>query len=173
MQDRLVKELRLRNISTVKEANIYLEEFIKEHNNKFAKPPIHSVNVHRDLQPHMLLDEILCFKTLRTVSYNLTFQYNRKLFLLEDNEETRVLRRKQIALCEHPEGHIKVFYQNQELKYRIIYDRVKELSQGEIITDNKYLTELLEYAQKRQQQLPSKRRSSSAPTRTHLQYIAS
>ena len=30
LQDRLVKELRLRNISTVQEANLYLEEFMQD-----------------------------------------------------------------------------------------------------------------------------------------------
>ena len=59
-----------------------------------------------DLSVHMILDNILCYKTLRTVSCNLTFQHNRQLFLLEDNLETRSLRKRQISLCEYPEGDI-------------------------------------------------------------------
>ncbi len=144
LQDRLVKELRLRNISTIKDANGYLEEFIQEHNDKFAKAPIYSEDLHRELLPHMLPNEILCFKTLRTVSINLTFQHNRQLFMLEDTIQTRELRRKQITLYEYPEGGIKVFYHDKELQYRILYDRVKELAQGEIVTDNKYLADILD-----------------------------
>jgi hypothetical protein len=83
--------------------------------------------MHRSLPPNIILDEILCYKTLRTVSQNLTFQHNRQLFLLEDTIETRELRRKQITLCEYPEGHIKVFYQTRELKCRMIYDRVERI----------------------------------------------
>jgi hypothetical protein len=120
----------------------------------------------------MLPNEILCFKTLRTVSINLTFQHNRQLFMLEDTIQTRELRRKQITLYEYPEGGIKVFYHDKELQYRILYDRVKELAQGEIVTDNKYLADILEYAQSRQQLLPAKKRSSCSPTRTHLEHIA-
>ena len=172
LQDRLVKELRLRNISTVKEANIYLKEFIKIHNDKFSKAALLQENMHRSLSPNMVLDEVLCYKTLRTVSQNLTFQHNRQLFLLEDTIETRELRRKQVTLCEYPEGHIKVFYQGKELKYGMIYDRAEQLPQGEVVTDNKYLADILEYAKMRQQQLPPKKRSSSAPRRTHLKYIA-
>ena len=172
LQDRLVKELRLRSISTVKEANIYLKEFIKLHNDKFAKPALLKEDMHRDLLPNLVLDEILCFKTTRTVSCNLTFQHNRQLFLLDDNIDTRVLRRKQITLSEYPEGHIKVFYKTKELKYRMIYDRVERLPQGEVVTDNKYLDDVLEYAKNRQQLLRPKTRSNSAPTRTHLKYIA-
>ena len=43
LQDRLVKELRLKNISSVKEANIYLEEFVYAHNTKFAKAPLNEL----------------------------------------------------------------------------------------------------------------------------------
>ena len=125
-----------------------------------------------DLSVHMILDNILYYKTLRTVPCNLTFQHNRQLFLLEDNLETRSLRKRQISLCEYPEGDIKVFYQQKELKFRMIYDRIQQIPQGEIITDNKYLFEVLEYAQKRQMQLPPKRRSMNAPARTHLSQIA-
>jgi len=68
----------------------------------------------------MVLDNILCFKTMRTVSYNLTFQHNRQLFLLEDSVQTRELRRKQVLLCEYPEGHIKIFDQDLEwMRYKI------------------------------------------------------
>jgi hypothetical protein len=172
LQDRLVKELRLRNISTVQEANLYLEEFIQDYNNRFAKPPISNENMHRPLSKHMVLDNILCFKTMRTVSYNLTFQHNRQLFLLEDSVQTRELRRKQVLLCEYPEGHIKIFYQDLELKYSMLYDRVEQRPQGEIVTDNKYLSEVLEYAKKRAEEMPQIKRSKSAPRRTHLKYIA-
>ena len=110
LQDRLVKELRLKNISSIEETNVYLEEFTKDHNAKFAKAPLNHTNMHRTLSSHMILDGILCFQTTRIISHNLTFQHNRQLFLLEHNAQTRALRRKQITLCEYPEGEIKVFY---------------------------------------------------------------
>ena len=172
LQDRLLKELRLRNISTVQEANLYLKEFMQEYNNKFGKVPISNEDKHRPMSPHMNLDNILCFKTSRTVSINLTFQHNRQMFLLEDTMQTRSLRRKQVLLCEYPEGDIRVFYQSKELNYRMVYDKVDQVPQGTIVTDNKYLTEILEYAKRRKQELPQIKRSRSAPARTHLKYIA-
>lgn len=47
LQDRLIKELRLRQISSMKEGNIYLEEYIKEHNDFFAVPAAKPENMHR------------------------------------------------------------------------------------------------------------------------------
>ena len=98
LQDRLVKELRLRNISIIEAANNYLDQFVKEHDDRFSKAPLSDQNIHRELSAHMFLDNILCYKTLRTVSCNLTFQHNRQLFLLEDNPETRGLSKKQVSL---------------------------------------------------------------------------
>lgn len=149
-------------------ANSYLPEFTKDYNRRFAKALLLEANMHRVLSPHMVLDEILCFKTLRTVSNSLTFQHNRQLYLLNDTIQARALRRKQVSLYEYPESYIKVFHQNQEFEYRMIYDRVNQVPQGEIVTDNRYLTEALEYAKKRQQELPPKKRAKSAPARTHL-----
>lgn len=171
LQDRLVKELRLQNISTIPLANQYLEEFTQDYNNRFAKPPISKENKHRPVSDHMNLDNILCYKTMRTISNSLTFQHNRQLYLLEDTIETRALRRKQILFCEYPEGHIKVFYNNKELSYRMVYDRVEHLPQGTIVPDNKFLTDILEYAKKRAEELKPIRRSTCAPRRNHLKYL--
>ena len=176
LQDRLIKEMRLRNISTVEAANIYAEEFIKDFNKRFGKVPISKEDKHRPLATHMVLDKIFCYKTERTVSKNLTFQHNRQLFLLEDNQQTRMLRRKKVELCEYPDGSIKIFYQENELKHRILYDRVEpeaanNVAQGQVVLDNKYLSEVLEYAKKRKEELPKIKRSDNAPRRTHLKYM--
>ncbi|CAB3767473.1 hypothetical protein LMG29739_05081 [Paraburkholderia solisilvae] len=47
LQDRLVKELRLRGMSTVAAANAYAPSFIAAYNALFAKPPRGDFDVHR------------------------------------------------------------------------------------------------------------------------------
>ena len=49
-QDRLVKELRLRNICTYEEANAYLPEFIRWYNRKFAVQPACLTDDHLPLR---------------------------------------------------------------------------------------------------------------------------
>ena len=49
LQDRLVKELRLRGISTMAEANEFMPEFIADYNARFAKPPRSDHDVHLSL----------------------------------------------------------------------------------------------------------------------------
>jgi len=50
LQDRLVKESRLRGISTPEAANAFAEEFMAEYNCRFAKPSRHNFDVHRPLE---------------------------------------------------------------------------------------------------------------------------
>ena len=53
-------------------------------------------------------------------------------------------------------------------------DRVapQETVQGTIVTDNKFLTDILEYAKKRAEELPQIKRNQSAPRKKHLKYIS-
>jgi hypothetical protein len=45
LQDRLVKELRIRGISSLEAANAYADEFITDYNQRFAKAPRHDFDV--------------------------------------------------------------------------------------------------------------------------------
>ncbi len=47
LQDRLVKEFRLRGINTIDEANAMLDSFAREMNRRFAKEPARQDNAHR------------------------------------------------------------------------------------------------------------------------------
>lgn len=84
MQDRLVKELRLRNIDTKEAANAYAPHFIADFNKRFGKVPKSDYNAHRALRDDEHLDSILTSRASRCVSNTLTVQYDRVLYLLED-----------------------------------------------------------------------------------------
>jgi hypothetical protein len=56
LQDRLVKELRLRGISTIDAANAYVPAFIASYNARFAKPPKSAFDAHRPLRADENLD---------------------------------------------------------------------------------------------------------------------
>jgi hypothetical protein len=108
LQDRLVKELRLRGISTLEEANAYLPEFVENHNARFAKSPHNPKDVHRPLAPHDHLDGAMCVKTDRTVSRSLTLHYDKVTFILEPSDITADLPRKRVTVCDYPDGRLEV-----------------------------------------------------------------
>ena len=68
LQDRLVKELRLRSISDMEAANAYVPEFISEFNRRFSVEPASTHDAHRPLQPAEDLDRILSLVEARTLS---------------------------------------------------------------------------------------------------------
>jgi hypothetical protein len=59
LQDRLVKELRLRNISTLEAANAYMPKFVEGFSAKFAKLPRNGKDVHRP-SPRTTISVIRC-----------------------------------------------------------------------------------------------------------------
>src|SRR5437763_6877741 len=83
LQDRLVKELRLAGISTVVAANAWLPGFITGYNARFGREPVNAKDLHRPLTAAEDLDEILAWREERTVTLNLTLQYDQMLLLLD------------------------------------------------------------------------------------------
>ena len=84
LQDRLVKELRLRGISTLAEANAYAPAFMAAYNLRFAKPPRSTFDAHRPLREDDDLDTLLTWRETRRVTKALTVQYDRVTYLLDD-----------------------------------------------------------------------------------------
>jgi transposase len=62
LQDRLIKEMRERGISTIEEGNLFLDEFTEMYNRKFAKAPASSENAHRGMLPSHNLEELFMLK---------------------------------------------------------------------------------------------------------------
>jgi len=117
LQDRLVKELRLVDISSIPEANKYLPEFIKAFNHKFAVIPKSSINAHRPLLPTDNLDLILCQHHHRTLSKNLTCQYHNQIYQILTQRPRYAMRHSRVEVVEDPLGQITILYQNQPLKF--------------------------------------------------------
>src|SRR3954447_25853430 len=84
LQDRLVKELRLRGIQTMEAANAWAPAFMADFNRRFVKPPRSDVDVHRPVRQDEDLDLIFTARQLRKVSHVLTLQYDKTIYLLAD-----------------------------------------------------------------------------------------
>ncbi len=166
LQDRLVKELRLRGINTVDAANAYLPEYVQDYNTRFGKVPFSTFNAHRPLLAHEELQNIFCWKEERTVTYNLTVQYNKRLYLIEDNLENRKLRRKRVDVYDYDDGHVELYDANRSLNFKLHYDRITKVDPGAIVS-NKRLGSILEMI-KGQQEAKPQLRSQSSPSHSHI-----
>ena len=162
LQDRLVKELRLVGISTPETANAFLPGFLDAHNERFAKPPVSETDAHRPVPPNVTLTDVFAWKEERTVTNNLTIQYDQTMFLLEPSPATRALARQRVTVIDYPDGRIAVRHAGVDLPYRT-FDRRQRVDQAAIV-ENKRLGEVLAYIAEKQQDLEMTR-SRKAPRR--------
>lgn len=162
LQDRLVKELRLRGISSMADANAYVPIFIADFNTRFGKVPRSDFDAHRPLRGDEDLARIFCWREWRKVSQSLTLQYDKVMFLLEDRPAHRHLVHRYIEVAEYPDGRIELWGDGASLPYTT-YFRYPEVDQGAIV-ENKRLGHVLEIAQKVQALRDS--RHSEGPSRT-------
>jgi transposase len=164
LQDRLVKELRLRGISTIEAANAYAPAFTAAYNARFAKSPRSTFDAHRPLREDEDLDALLTWRELRRVTKSLTVQYDRVMYLLEDTVANRKLVHRYIDVWEYPDGRIEVRADGVALPC-VPYDRLAEIDQGAVI-EHKRLGHALQVAQALQAQRDD-RRASGSPSRTN------
>lgn len=143
LQDRLVKELRLRGISSVNAANDFADEFMTDYNRRFGKAPRHDFDVHRPLETDDDLTAFFTWREPRRVSKSLTVQYDKVLYLIEDNELSRRAIGKYIEVWHYPDGRKELRLNGVVLPYST-YDRLQEIDQGAIV-DNKRLGRTLEF----------------------------
>jgi transposase len=130
LQDRLVKELRLRGISNMEDGNAYLPEFLADFNRRFAVQPRSSHNAHRPLLKTENLDLILTYQKTGTLSKNLTVQSHKIIYQIQSDRPNYTLRNAKVTICENTKGDVTILYNNKPLSYSIFH---KPIRQSEIV----------------------------------------
>lgn len=82
LQDRLVNELRLRNIQTLSEANDFLPGFIEYFNSKFSYQAADIVPAYKEVPKNMKVEECLYLSYERVVQNGLYFSFKSKKYVL-------------------------------------------------------------------------------------------
>ncbi|MCA1371606.1 ISNCY family transposase [Bradyrhizobium sp. BRP14] len=163
LQDRLVKELRLRGIDTIAAANAYAPEFMPDFNRRFGKAPRNPKDMHRPFAAHENLDGAMCRKEIRKLSQSLTLRYDKVMFILDPTERATALAGTKVVVCDYPDGRLEITDGEASLPYRT-FDTLRSVHRSEVV-ENKRLDDMLsivaELQAGRQQQ-----RSKSGPRRT-------
>jgi len=123
LQDRLVKELRLAGISTLEQANAFLDSYLPKYNARFAVKPLRKTNLHRSIPKYLDLNEIFCIKEYRSIGNGFTFQWRNRLFLIKNPSIT--MKKQRVCVMEHFNGKIT-------LKIKDKYLSFVEITRGDI-----------------------------------------
>lgn len=115
-QDRVVKEMRLRGVSTIPEANTFLASYLPVYNKRFCVTPKKEENLHRKVSVD--LDTVLCIKTERTLKNDHTIQYDGKLYQVDGR-----IRTKRVMVEELIDGTMRIRHKGVEVAFHEIVER--------------------------------------------------
>jgi transposase len=123
-QDRLVKGMRLKKISTLAAGNEYLdEEYLNELNERFTVPAREEADVHRRVGRGVKLKHVLSFQEQRLVQNDWTVSWCNRHFQLHEDHHRLALARKRIEVSELLDGTIRLTYRGRELKWVELTER--------------------------------------------------
>jgi transposase len=164
LQDRLVKELRLRNISSMEEANRYLPEFMADYNQRFSVKPASPQDAHRKiLHTHTELQQILSIQNIRSLSKNLTCQYQNVEYQIQSKNIGYRLRYSKVTICEDFSGKVTLLHKGKSLPYKTFKKGAKPTA----TLDEKNINHAVKQAKLRQQKKPNYKPKPDHPWRTY------
>lgn len=140
LQDRLPKEMRLRNIGSWEAGNAYLPEFLDDFNQRFAEEPRSDVNAHRPLTPKENLARILSWQETRSLSKNLTLQFYKTVYQIQSKRPSYALRNAQVTVCLNAQEEISILYNGKSLSFTVYTEQAR---QAEIVS-TKHLDQALQ-----------------------------
>lgn len=109
-QDRLPKELGLRGIKTVEEANRYIKEiFIPWHNQNLmvqAQETGSAFGAYHGKD----LNLVFCVKEQRIVNFDNTVEWRKKVLQIEPSSVRMSFAKCRVTVCEHLDGLLSVLY---------------------------------------------------------------
>jgi len=136
LQDRLVKEMRLRGISTIAEANQFVQaEFIEMHNAHYAVLPEVPQDAHRPVDRSKLAN-VFCIKERRTVRNDHTIAYKNRIFQLGSQQRTIVQPKNFVQIYEHLDGNVAIWIRKTRLNFVELAARPKKVI-GSTVRSNK------------------------------------
>ena len=126
LQDRLVKEMRLRKISSIEGANHFAQnEYLAMHNKRFAVQATAPGDVHILLGKNNL-NTILCIKETRILTNDYTLSYRCRLIQLERQQQAFIRPKYSISVYEHLDGKLSLWIRRIALNFKEIGIRKKQ-----------------------------------------------
>ena len=122
LQDRLIKALRREGVSSIAEANKYLQKsFIDKFNQRFAVNP-ELPDVHRIAKGYKL-ENIFCYKTYRQVRNDYTINLNGGYIQLLKGDAPLPKPKQNVTISKWLNGQMHIYFNKQELSYKSLKDK--------------------------------------------------
>ena len=122
-QDRLVKELRLRGISTIEAANEFLESFwTADYAKRFGVAPKNNADLHRKLtaKESASLDAIFSVQSIRLVKNDFAIQFQNRWYQLAEEQPATVCRKDAVLIEERLDGTMGMRLRGKYLNFKLL-----------------------------------------------------
>lgn len=117
-QDRFVKELRVRKIRSMSQANDLLEGvFLKKLNDAQAISARSQTDLHRQLPAGLKLGEVLCVAERRRVGEDWCVRWRNRWLQIEQDESALALAGKWVEVRETSVGELLLSYEGRRLRW--------------------------------------------------------
>jgi len=108
--------MRLEGIKTIEEANLFLEGYLKRHNERFSIDAQEREDLHRPLGEGLNLDSVLCIKTKRVLRNDFTVACKKKLYQILEP-----VNAKEVIVEERLNGRMFITHNNKALGFKEIH----------------------------------------------------
>jgi hypothetical protein len=134
-QDRLVKKLRRKEITSHEVANVYLRrEYLPEHNRRFARTAARPEDYHRRAPRAAELDRIFRLESERTIGNDWVVRYANHYFQLEPQSRHYAPARSKVLVCEGRHGDMRIEYRGRALGWKQIATPLKPPPRAEAVS---------------------------------------
>ena len=114
LQDRLVKALERKGISSICEANAYLPEYLEGFNARFSRPAASAVDRHRQRPDAQHLNELLCRQEERTVQNDWTLSVGGRTYQIVDKD---CPARQKVMVRRHLDNTVSILREGRRLHF--------------------------------------------------------
>jgi transposase len=122
LQDRLIKALRRERISTIAEANRFLQKkFIEDYNRRFAVNT-DVADIHRKTDGYDLKN-IFCYKTSRKVRNDYTINFMSGYIQFLRGKAPLPLPTQVVTICRWLNGQMHIYFNKQEIKFSEVTEK--------------------------------------------------
>jgi hypothetical protein len=137
-QDRLVKEMRLRNISDIRQGNALLEEmFLDDLNRRYAVKARRETDLHRRLGPEVVLEEVLCVQEWRVVGRDWCVRWHNRWLQIGVAHEALDLAGRRVLVKRRGDGVVVLEYQKRQLIYQELGSRPVAAKRKRTVVNNR------------------------------------
>jgi transposase len=127
-QDRLIKKLRRKAVASYAAANQYLEqEYLPQHNRRFARPPAQAEDYHGRKPSARELREIFRLESPRSISNDWVIRQEGRWLQLRPGSRRYGPTKSKALVCAYEDGSVDVYYRGERIGFHEIAEPVREV----------------------------------------------